>query len=476
MNLKTVRYSGFSRGMNDAAAVSDDFGRDECKLMLNVRPDYDGGAVTRGGTRVMTATSPLSGTYAQVVAYTPASGPAQLVRFVDGSVAYSTDDGANYTAIATGLTPGWWDFATMRVGTTNYLLAVNGSHAKKWDGATWGDIANIPAGVRYLAVHNSRLWAAGHSGNVTVASKIGDFETWATPDGLTLQINTGDGDEAVRGLFSFGPSLLAFKRRSVASISGVGESDLIVGTGWQGVSRSVGLLSFRTLQAAGDQGVCWQSDRGVEFYDGQAVRLLSERLRTFLATVDREASVTGTSWGLYYPERNEYWLSVPTSTYGDGREWAGVNLSTGACFRLRRRTAFQAACMAVTAFGGSRQRPVGYDTSGNTQLLEYAEMDDSAFDIAGELHTALADFGGPAQSKRLRLVRLVGEGQDASVTVYAVADSTAGPAHTFTAASPFRKLVRVSRRGVNHSVQINLAGGQKITGVEMDAEILGGVR
>jgi hypothetical protein len=166
---------------------------------------------------------------------------------------------------------------------------------------------------------------------MVAASKIDNPEVWAIPDALFVAVQTHDGEADVRGLFQIGTHLLVFKSGSVAYIDGVGNSDLVVAAGATGISRSVGCVGFRTIQPAGDDGVMWLSERGVELYrPGRGIAPVSESLRGFWQGVawGNVAANPGLAHALYLPERREYWCAVPVGgVYAN--EVVIVNLATG---------------------------------------------------------------------------------------------------------------------------------------------------
>src|SRR5690606_10552433 len=94
-----------------------------------------------------------------------------------------------------------------------------------------------------------------------------------------------------------------------------GNSDIIVAAGSLGLSRSVGCVAFRSICGAGEHGVLWLSERGVEHYvPGGPIRLVSEGLRTFFENLPwaNIYNEPGVPTALYYPLAREYWLLLPT--------------------------------------------------------------------------------------------------------------------------------------------------------------------
>ncbi len=275
----------FSLGMLDAVAPTA-FPKASVRTIYNGRVQPDGSIQRRPGSKRTSSTTPNNGIGYGGAFFTTAGGEDQIVD-ISGSVAsMSADFGETWTSIATGLREDFYTIISMREGATQYLLMANGDTTiKKWDGSTWGTVANAPSGVKYIAEFNRRLYATGHSGVLVQASAVGDIEEWDTADGaLTVQV-----DAPPTGLFQIGPHLLVFDRTSTSYIEGYGEQTLVVAAGATGFSRSVGCVAFRTIVGVGDNGACWLSERGVEYYiPGSAIELISKGVQTFLGTIDYE--------------------------------------------------------------------------------------------------------------------------------------------------------------------------------------------
>ena len=311
----------FARGMNDTAAPIE-YQDDECELLYNGRVSFDGQTVQRRGGSEKTHASALNSGgdgYGGIEYYT-AAGQQQLVVFMGDKMYYSTDEGATWTNAtgATSLTESFWSLVIMREGAANVLCCANGgTNSYQWNGTTWATISNIPNSVKYLAVHGNRLWASGHSGIDVVASKVGDIDTWSTPDGLTVKAQTHDGDPKITGLFQLGSVLMVFKSESTGYIEGYGFTTLEVEAGSRGISRSVGCMAPRSIQAVGDQGVCWLSKRGLEHYQmGGVITPVSRSIQKFIDGVNwsQIRSTPSSTTALWWPQKHEYWCSLPVSS------------------------------------------------------------------------------------------------------------------------------------------------------------------
>lgn len=316
MDLRTETTASFARGANDSADATA-YRQDEVAWIVNgrVRPDATLEA-RRGSKRLHSAALGGGEQGYGGASFMRADGTAQWIVFFGPTAYVSSDDGANWTQIATGLRRDYWSLCTMRVGATNYLLCVNGGTAYKWDGSTWSVLAGCPSGAKFGAVFNERFYVAGHNGNIVQASAIADPEKWTIPDGLAFQIQTHDGDDQLTGLYAIASVLLVFKRHSTSYVNGFGYSDLVVAAGASGLSRSVGCIGWRTIKAADAEGIMWLSERGVERYvPGGRIELVSNRLRTFFKNISWDGILAdqGEPTALFYPQEHEYWLALPAA-------------------------------------------------------------------------------------------------------------------------------------------------------------------
>jgi hypothetical protein len=285
-SLKPEFQISFSRGMQDSAAATA-YKQDECRLLQNFRVTTDGRAEVRLGTKRTHTTALNSGAQGYGgMQFVLAAGTIQWVVFVGDSMFWSDDYGATWTEEVSSLREDYWSTATMRITSTNWLLSANGNtNSYDYDGTTWGTISNIPSGIKYLAVHNDRLWAS--DGVKLYGSKILDYDTWAAPDGVSLPINTHEGDDPITGLHVIGAMLVVFKRRSTAYTMGYGNADVITRSGPQGLFTNIGCIAFRTIKSTGDGGMTWLSERGKEYWRpgmDQPV-LISAQMQAFFKSI-----------------------------------------------------------------------------------------------------------------------------------------------------------------------------------------------
>ncbi|HUT13284.1 MAG TPA: hypothetical protein VMY42_22545 [Thermoguttaceae bacterium] len=295
---------------------------------------------------------------------------------------------ADFTPPATILLANYYSFATMRVGATMYLFAANGdTTVQRWNGTIWDTLTNAPSGVKYLAVHNGRLYVAGHSGVIVQGSKIADPTIWTSPDALTVQIMT-HGGEVPTGMYQVGPHLLIYDQEATSYVDGFGEQTIIVAAGATGFSRSVGCAGFRTIAGVGDNGVCWLSRRGVEYYTpGAGIRLISKPVEVFLGTIDWEQlySNPGRPSAAYDEVEQDYYLAMATNGTQNDRVLV-LNLQQNVDFQRSGPRAAATIDVLRSASGGT----VTFGDDGGGYLgtgIEEADADASGY-------LGLADAGG----------------------------------------------------------------------------------
>ena len=70
--------------------------------------------------------------------------------------------GSAWTALATELTNGDWDFLNYQIAMTDVVIMGNGADVmKKWDGTTFSALGGTPPVAKSIALHAERLWATG---------------------------------------------------------------------------------------------------------------------------------------------------------------------------------------------------------------------------------------------------------------------------------------------------------------------------
>jgi hypothetical protein len=155
-------------------------------------------------------------------------------------------------------------FAEFVDGTGAEVVYIgDGGRINKWDGTTF--TPNIGAGpaVRFLKVHNQRLWSCGCGvapssifySDLNNGDTIGDV----TLGGGEIVVRTF-GDEKIVALASVGSSLLIFHERGLSRLTGFGQDDINVDP--EGISSQTGTIApFSVVET--DGAAFFVSDRGV---------------------------------------------------------------------------------------------------------------------------------------------------------------------------------------------------------------------
>lgn len=339
--LHDYSYS-FANGLNDSASF-DRFREDEVRRLVNGRVSLQGDKIVRRRGSARLSRPFLENPILALTEFYTAAGQQQIIMVSDNGLNYSTDGGITFTnagsvgtadRVPTGL-------VTIREGASNVLCIASGdTNSYQWDGTTLSTISNIPNNTRYLAVHGDRLIAAGGDNIRVAASKVGDIDTWAAPDGWVVDAKTHDGDTEITGLFSLGSVIMVFKNNSVGYIEGFGYQTLQVETGARGLSRSIGCVAPRSINRCGDNGVMWLSERGFEYYalGAQEPVLISRRQQAVINSIawgilkDYAPSNTYTTGkqlpdSLWWPAAQEYWCSIPVGVlYGSD---AAIGIDAG---------------------------------------------------------------------------------------------------------------------------------------------------
>lgn len=360
---------------------------------------------------------------------------AELHVAIYGQTAYkSTDYGATWSAIAgaTTLTEFPWAFTTMTVSGVTYLLGCNGTDFARYEGTTWTAIT-APINPHFVTVHQSRVYIGRGDSETIYGSKIADPDTWSAPDGLSLPINTHDGNP-ISGMIGAGSVLLVFKATSGGWVAGAGASDVVVAAGAAGLSGTAGCVAHRTIIRAG-QSIMWLSARGVEQWtEGKGVQLVSAPI---YYTVEASAFVMRTRplfgmipWACYDERLQSYRLFTASMTSGTAVADAGVQdlsyrllpLSGGwstdnyAVPTGLTGKGWMAGMVAGSTAGTSMLygavRGLGFvfredDTAAGDYILS-ADQTTYQASIAQRIKTPVFDMGVGSRRKRLRQLRLVG--------------------------------------------------------------------
>lgn len=132
-------------------------------------------------------------------------------------------DGTTWTQLTSGLnTSADWSFTNFKgnLSVIN-LIGTNGvDPAKRYDGTTVQNLANAPAGAKYMTTHSNRLYCAVD--NFVRFSALNEADDWTTVDDAgEVPVNTRDG-ETINGLNEGNGHLTVFKPSSMFELYGKG--------------------------------------------------------------------------------------------------------------------------------------------------------------------------------------------------------------------------------------------------------------
>lgn len=257
----------FAGGLN---TVSDDIALapNQFRLGRNARHTEYGAITKRYGSVILAAALPAAPQNG--FTWAKADGTAQALAVANG-ILYTINPllgigSSAWAAVAgtldTSVTP---TFAEFVAGGTNTEVVYigDGGRINKWDGATLiTDIGTGP-GVRFVKVHNQRLWSCGCSvapssifySGLNDGDSIGD-----TGNGGGEIVVRTFADEKVVALASCNSSLLIFHARGLSRLTGFGQDDVSVDP--EGISAETGTIAPHSV-VEGDGVVFFVSDRGV---------------------------------------------------------------------------------------------------------------------------------------------------------------------------------------------------------------------
>jgi hypothetical protein len=472
----------FAGGMNDSAAPTG-FALNEAASLRNVRVLPDGSVARRGGSERLH----FDPTVGAGDTYGAANYNGKLLLWNANALYVSGNDGFTWTSAGASYED-WISWATMRHGTTLYLFYCSGGSLYSYDGTTVAVVSAAPTGVRYVAVFGSRLYLAGHAGSRAVASAVRDPFTYSIPDGLDVDVQGHDG-QAITGFFATAPHLLVFKGTgAVAYIDGFGEQDLVVAAGPAGITRSVGCLGFRTVQAVAGDAVCWLSERGIEIYrPGDTVKLATPRLAGFFRDAFGKGAVlddAGLPTAIYLADRQEYMVAVPTATSRNDT-LIYLNVATGAATLDDGSSSKSVRAWLTANSNGDRiPAPAAACSDRAVYLWDDGDTDFAGADgtggmaVTAEVVTRPFVFRAPFNRKQVRLVRVSGIAPGgASLVVKLRGDEGDESAHTVTLPAstngkPRSVTLRMNARAVNPQVVVQTSGVCRITGVDVQAAVL----
>lgn len=216
--------------------------------------------------------------------------------------------------LATGLSANAkWNFVQApAIGAQGPLYGVNGSNTpQQWDGvaASAGNwiktgVAAVPNGTM-IEYHNNRVSIIGVAGTPSrqYLSKLLDPTIWDSPDAITVDYETSDGqDLTAQG--HVGPYMLLFKPRKIYVLT---NSDL---GSFRSLSSEVGCVANRSVIETPNGTIFLATDGSIYMTDGSSLTDISEGLRPLLRSIPATALTNASA----FYKNNSYYLSIAEST------------------------------------------------------------------------------------------------------------------------------------------------------------------
>lgn len=318
----------WQRGMI-TSIPQEDIPIDAARLLLNLEFDQESNLITRNGTTLFLTVTGETGRITSAFRAQYSNGTV-IIYLTTGSKLYKcTESGGSLTNITGALT---------FPNDTKWQWAMFNDVAYGANGASSGDnLVRVPntgvaAGVtsivniKWLEVWNSRLWICTQNGFLT-GSKINaniltnaDFATGTDSDGISLSIDTNDGD-VVNGIKSFKGSLYVYKAKKINIVTSIGTPATIPANLRVDIyTRNTGCISGYSIQNVIDDQL-FLSHAGVM---SLVLAPLGELKGSIISQNIQElsqlkkTSAVGEIEATVFDDVNQYIISVPSTVTASG--------------------------------------------------------------------------------------------------------------------------------------------------------------
>mgnify|MGYP001765988834 CR=1 FL=1 len=267
--MATFKIKNFLGGLNQAA--------DDSVLAANQSRNAQNVDVSSGTLKTIAG-------YSKYVATAAPAGITRLMKFYKNNtttgavtsyllaatataIYYWT--GSEWSALATGLTSGDWDYLNYQISETDVIIMGNGADVmKKWDGTTFANLGGTPPVAKSIAIHAERLWATGVKAypNTIYYSDDLNPENWTggVDAAGEIYLPTWDGGVCI-GVSTIFSDLVIFKTNNISRVVGTYPGNYEVKT----VYSSVGAIAEKTIVSANDRAFFLSKD-GLYYYNGVA--------------------------------------------------------------------------------------------------------------------------------------------------------------------------------------------------------------
>ena len=270
--MNAFKIKNFAGGLNQSA--------DDSLLSVNQSRDAQNVDVSSGTLKT------ISG-YSKYIAAAAPAGITRLMKFYKNNTStgavtsyllaatataiyYWT--GSAWSALATGLTSGDWDYFNYQIGATDVVIMGNGADTmKKWDGTTFADLGGNPPNMKSVTLHSERIWGTGVKAtpnSVYYSDTIGKGHTgpenWTIEEDRAGVVNvpTWDGGVCI-GISNIFSDVVIFKTNNIFRIVGTYPSVYEV----KQVYSSVGAIAEKTIVSGNDRAFFLSKD-GLYYYNG----------------------------------------------------------------------------------------------------------------------------------------------------------------------------------------------------------------
>ena len=265
--MNAFKITNFAGGLNQSA--------DDSLLSVNQSRDAQNVDVSSGTLKT------ISG-YSKYIATAAPAGITRLMKFYKNNTStgavtsyllaatataiyYWT--GSAWSALATGLTSGDWDYLNYQISSTDVIIMGNGADVmKKWDGTTFSNLGGTPPVAKSISLHAERLWATGvkaHPNTVYYSDDLNP-ENWTGGEDAAgeVYLPTWDGGVCI-GVSNIFSDLVIFKTNNIFRVVGTYPSVYEV----KQVYSSVGSIAEKTIVSGNDRAFFLSKD-GLYYYDG----------------------------------------------------------------------------------------------------------------------------------------------------------------------------------------------------------------
>jgi hypothetical protein len=355
--------------------------------LLNMVYDRDQEEPEKMGGSTQLGTTARGGRITGLFDY--AEGTRLIACSSDGKISERAAADFSVASGGTGFNTGTdtrWN-ATMFYGATtaaDLLILANGvdNPQKYTSGAGISALGGSPPTASKFPVgFMGRLWLA--KGDTLSYSDVSDAEDFA--GGGSIQVDRGSG--AITGMYVFMGNLMVFKRRKVFRLL---PTTRLSETSVREVSAMVGTVSNQTIREGKDSILFFENENGIggiiptSSTGGFRVIDSAEQIKKVLDR--RSRGNQATAFGVYYEDRDEYWMQYGTATTTP-TEGVICNASRGhRKLRWTRNNRPNLTAGTVYRASGAELHVVG-DTSGNIYQMHSGDSWQGSIDYVGRIMT-----------------------------------------------------------------------------------------